>query len=61
MIVYIVRRLAYAALTFLGITAVVFALIHSVPGDPISFYAGSHGSGHLSQASIDAIRRPPPR
>ena len=57
MLVYVVRRLSYATLTLLGITALVFALIHSVPGDPISFYAGSHGAGHLSQHSIDAIRQ----
>ena len=57
MLVYVVRRLSYATLTLLGITALVFALIHSVPGDPISFYAGSHGAGHLSRASIDAIRQ----
>src|SRR5581483_4150190 len=52
---YIVRRLLYAALTFFGITIVVFALVHSVPGDPIAFYIASHMT-HLSQASIDAIR-----
>ena len=57
MLVYVIRRLSYAAMTLLGITALVFALIHSVPGDPISFYAGSHGAGHLSRASIDAIRQ----
>ncbi len=56
MLVYVVRRLLYATLTFFGITAVVFALIHSVPGDPISFYAGTQGPSHLSQASINAIR-----
>ena len=53
---YVVRRLLYAALTFFGITLAVFVLVHSVPGDPISFYAGTQGPGHLSQASLDAIR-----
>ena len=52
---YIVRRLLYGVLTFFGITIVVFALVHSVPGDPISFYMASHMT-HLSQAAIDAIR-----
>lgn len=52
---YIVRRLLYGVLTFFGITIVVFALVHLVPGDPISFYIASHMT-HLSQASLDAIR-----
>ena len=52
---YIVRRLLYGVLTFFGITVVVFVLIHVVPGDPISFYISQH-MGHLSQASVDAIR-----
>jgi len=52
---YIIRRLLYAVLTFIGITIVVFALLHAVPGDPITFYISSH-MGHLSQASLDAIR-----
>lgn len=56
MSVYVIRRLIYAALTFLGITVAVFILVHSVPGDPISFYMGSQGAAHLSQASLDAIR-----
>jgi peptide/nickel transport system permease protein len=53
---YIARRLLYAVLTFFGITVVVFTLIHIVPGDPITFYVGSHGASHLSPASLEAIR-----
>ena len=56
MLSYIARRVSYAVLTFFGITVVVFALIHSVPGDPVSFYIGSHGASTLSQAALDAIR-----
>jgi peptide/nickel transport system permease protein len=52
---YIARRLLYGVLTFFGITLAVFILIHSVPGDPISFYIGTHMT-HLSRASLDAIR-----
>lgn len=57
MLSYIARRLLYAVLTFFGITVAVFTLIHSVPGDPISFYIGSHARSQLSEASLDAIRR----
>lgn len=57
MLSYVARRLLYAVLTFFGITIVVFALVHSVPGDPVTFYIGSHGASQLSTASLDAIRR----
>src|SRR5438128_1890833 len=55
MVSYIVRRLSYGVLTFFGITLVVFMLVHSVPGDPITFYISQHMT-HLSQAALDAIR-----
>jgi peptide/nickel transport system permease protein len=53
---YIVRRLLYSILTFLGITIATFTLIHSVPGDPISFYAGRANSRMLSPAVAASIR-----
>jgi peptide/nickel transport system permease protein len=56
MVSYVVRRLLYAALTFFGITVVVFALLHSVPGDPITFYIGAQSSTRLSSVSLQAIR-----
>ena len=51
---YVIRRLLYAVLTFLGITIATFALIHSVPGDPVALYAGRM---HASPAVVEAIRR----
>lgn len=56
MLSYIARRLLYAVLTFFGITVAVFTLVHSVPGDPISFYIGAHGGSTLNRASLEAIR-----
>ncbi|MDP9360149.1 MAG: ABC transporter permease [Acidobacteriota bacterium] len=56
MLTYVVRRLLYGVLTFFGITIAVFVLVHSVPGDPISFYVGSHGMQSLSRAALDEIR-----
>jgi peptide/nickel transport system permease protein len=53
---FIVRRLCYAILTFLGITVATFTLIHSVPGDPISFYAGRGGIKSLSPAMVASLR-----
>jgi peptide/nickel transport system permease protein len=40
---YLIRRLAYAVLTFFGITVAVFALIHSVPGDPTAIFFSARG------------------
>ena len=56
MTTYIVRRLLYAVLTFFGITIATFALIHSVPGDPITFYSGRAGLSGLTPETIAALR-----
>src|SRR5882757_10728255 len=56
MLTYVVRRLLYGVLTFFGITIAIFVLIHSVPGDPISFYVGSHGTRRIPQTMIAEIR-----
>ena len=56
MLSYVARRLLYAVLTFFGITIAVFALIHLVPGDPITFYIASSGTTHVSVAVQEAIR-----
>ena len=56
MLTYVVRRLLYGVLTFFGITIVIFVLVHSVPGDPISFYVGTHGASSLSHAVLNEIR-----
>jgi peptide/nickel transport system permease protein len=57
MTTYLVRRLLYAVLTFAGITVATFALIHSVPGDPITFYMGRAGIRSLPPEMVTAIRR----
>jgi peptide/nickel transport system permease protein len=56
MTTYIARRLLYGALTFLGITVATFALIHSVPGDPISFFIGRAGAHSIPPEVLDQIR-----
>src|SRR2546423_419497 len=55
MIAYVVRRCLYAFLTFIGITIATFVLIHSVPGDPITFYLSTHL--RPSYAALEAVRR----
>src|SRR5687768_9996115 len=54
---YLLRRLFYAILTFFGITVATFVLIHSVPGDPITFFIGRAGIGTIPKPTLDAIRR----
>jgi peptide/nickel transport system permease protein len=56
MAAYLARRVAYAVLTFFGITIVTFALVHSVPGDPITFFVGKAGTHGLPPAIVAAIR-----
>jgi peptide/nickel transport system permease protein len=56
MLTYVVRRLLYGVLTFFGITIAIFLLVHSVPGDPVSFYAGTHGAQSLSHVVLAEIR-----
>jgi len=53
---YVVRRLSYAVLTFFGITVATFTLIHSVPGDPISFFIGRAGIRTIPPDTLAAIR-----
>lgn len=54
---YLVRRLLFAVLTFFGITVATFALIHSVPGDPITFFIGRAGITTISPELLQSIRR----
>jgi peptide/nickel transport system permease protein len=56
MAAYLARRVAYAVLTFFGITIVTFTLVHSVPGDPITFFVGKAGTHGLPPAIVEAIR-----
>ncbi len=56
MLSYLIRRLFYAVLTFFGITVAVFALVHLVPGDPISFFIGAKGGKSVPPEIIQHIR-----
>lgn len=53
---YIARRLAYAVLTFFGITVVVFTLVHSVPGDPVDFIVGAAGPKSIPPEILAQIK-----
>jgi peptide/nickel transport system permease protein len=57
MLPYIIRRVCYAVLTFFGITVATFALIHAVPGDPISFFVGQAGANSIPPEVLAHIRK----
>ena len=57
MIGWLIRRFFYALLTFFGITIATFALIHSIPGDPISFFVGRAGASGVSAEVLEGIRQ----
>ena len=44
MLRFIVRRLALAVLTVLGISLLTFIVAHAVPADPVRALAGSHAT-----------------
>ncbi|HQC73627.1 MAG TPA: ABC transporter permease subunit [Candidatus Competibacteraceae bacterium] len=43
MLLFLLRRLGLLVPTFLGVTAIAFALIHLIPGDPLELLAGERG------------------
>src|SRR5215471_18307788 len=47
---YIVRRLAFGALTVIGVSIVVFAVLRILPGDPLLAIFGPEGFTKLSDA-----------
>ena len=47
---YIVRRLAFGALTIVGVSIVVFVVLRVLPGDPLVAIFGPEGYTKLSDA-----------
>jgi peptide/nickel transport system permease protein len=50
MYTYIIRRLAFGALTVIGVSIVVFFVLRVLPGDPLVAVFGPEGYSKLSQA-----------
>jgi peptide/nickel transport system permease protein len=50
---YVARRVGQAVLALLGVSVVVFALIHLVPGDPIRAAMGTRFDPELYQAFLE--------
>ncbi|MBW3670356.1 MAG: ABC transporter permease [Acidobacteria bacterium] len=53
---FILRRTAHALLTMIGITVVVFAMVHAVPGDPVQFHLGGPSARPVPVEVVDQIR-----
>ncbi|HSI93066.1 MAG TPA: ABC transporter permease [Jiangellaceae bacterium] len=49
---YVARRLAQSAAVLLGVSILVFAIVHLVPGDPVRIALGTR----FDQATYDALR-----
>src|ERR1700737_3373378 len=47
---YIVRRLAFGALTVAGVSVIVFIVLRILPGDPLVAIFGAEGFTKLSEA-----------
>src|SRR4051794_23297869 len=47
---YIIRRLAFGALTVIGVSIIVFAVLRILPGDPLVAIFGPEGFTKLSEA-----------
>lgn len=52
MLIYVLKRLAYALPIALGVTVVIFLLAHLAPGDPISAIVG----GDAPQAVVERLK-----
>ena len=47
---YIIRRLAFGALTVVGVSIIVFVVLRILPGDPLVAIFGPEGFTKLSEA-----------
>ena len=52
MISYIIKRLLWAIPTLLGVSVLVFSMVHMVPGDPAFVMLGEHAN----KEAVDALR-----
>lgn len=52
----VLRRVAVAIPTLLGITLAVFMLLRTVPGDPVSYYVGQLGPVRLGAEAVERLR-----
>jgi peptide/nickel transport system permease protein len=54
---YIVRRLAFGAITVLGVSIIVFLIMRVMPGDPLTAIFGPEGMTKLTDAQRDSYMK----
>jgi peptide/nickel transport system permease protein len=52
MIKYLIKRIAFAIITIIAVSIIIFSVIHMIPGDPVSVLYGYE----LTQQEIEEIR-----
>lgn len=57
MFTYIVRRLAFGAITVLGVSIIVFLIMRVMPGDPLTAIFGPEGMTKLTEAQRESYMR----
>ena len=53
---YIVKRILQLVPTIIGVTLVVFVLVHSAPGDPVTMFYGLQPGVHFRPEEFERIR-----
>ena len=54
---YVVRRLAFGAITVLGVSVIVFLIMRVMPGDPLMAIFGPEGMTKLTDAQRESYMR----
>jgi peptide/nickel transport system permease protein len=57
MYTYIIRRLAFGALTVLGVSIIVFLIMRVMPGDPLTAIFGPEGMTKLTEAQRESYMK----
>ena len=55
MLYFILRRIGMVIPTFIGVSLFAFALIHLIPGDPVTIMGGERGMTATEQAELEAM------
>lgn len=55
MLQFILRRLGMVIPTFIGVSLFTFALIHLIPGDPVTIMGGERGMSEAERAEVEAM------
>lgn len=57
LLIYIIKRLLQAVLTFFGIITIVFFIIHAIPADPIKISQGGMMAKSMDRSALEEVRK----